>query len=88
MVNWLTGQKILTKNRQAYSYITAHWGESQPQLSGASIWGGFFESLKHTPIPILELHALHKQYTDYPTLASKYEVGSLYKNVLFIRNIQ
>ena len=44
--------------------------------------------LTHTPIPILELHALHKQYTDYPTLASKYEVGSLYKNVLFIRNIQ
>ena len=27
---------------------TAHWGKSQPQLSGASIWGGFFESLKHT----------------------------------------
>ena len=27
---------------------TAHWGWSQPQLSGASIWGGFFESLKHT----------------------------------------
>ena len=22
--------------------------------------------LEHTPIPILELHALHKQYTDYP----------------------
>ena len=42
----------------------------------------------YTPIPILELHALHKQYTDYPTLASKYEVGSLYKNMLFIRNIQ
>ena len=25
-----------------------HWGWSQPQLSGASMWGGFFESLKHT----------------------------------------
>ena len=42
----------------------------------------------HLHIPIIELHALHKQYTDYPTLASKYEVGSLYKNMLFIRNIQ
>ena len=29
-------------------YHTAHWGKSQPQLSGASIRGGFFESLKHT----------------------------------------
>ena len=29
---------------------TAHWGWSQPQLSGASIWGGFFESLKHVKI--------------------------------------
>ena len=27
--------------------LTAHWGKSQPQLSGASIWGRFFESLKH-----------------------------------------
>ena len=26
---------------------TAHWGKSQPQLSGASIWVPFFESLKH-----------------------------------------
>ena len=31
---------------------------------------------KNTPIPVLKLHALHKQYTDYPTLASEYEVGS------------
>ena len=30
-------------------YLTAHWGRSQPQLSGAS-WGGFFESLKHVKI--------------------------------------
>ena len=29
------------------SLYTAHWGYSQPQLFGASIWGGFFESLKH-----------------------------------------
>ena len=42
----------------------------------------------HTPIPILKLHALHKQYTDYPTLSSKYEIVSWYKNVLFIGNIQ
>ena len=34
----------------------------------------------YTPIPILKLHALHKQYTDYPTLASEYEEESLYKN--------
>ena len=36
----------------------------------------------HTPIPLLKLHALHKQYnyTDYPTLASEYEEESLYKN--------
>ena len=44
--------------------------------------------LSNTPIPILKLHALHKQYTDYPTLSSKYEIVSLYKKVLFIRNIQ
>ena len=37
--------------RQIYNEATlgtAHWGKSQPQLSGAPIWGGFFESLKHT----------------------------------------
>ena len=46
---------------------TAHWGKSQPQLSGASIWGGFFESLKHAKqdLSIIEfenrfLNSLHK----------------------------
>ena len=29
---------------------TAHWGLIQPQLSGASIWGGFFKSLNHVKI--------------------------------------
>ena len=40
-----------------------------------------------TPIPVNNLLALHKQYTNCPTLASGYEVGNLYKNLLFIRNI-
>ena len=35
---------------------------------------------RYTPIPMLKLHALHKQYTDYPTLASEFEVWSSYKN--------
>ena len=39
-----------------------------------------FRFWPNTPIPILKLHALHKQYTDYSNLASEYEVGSLYKN--------
>ena len=35
-----------------------HWGLIQAQLSGASIWGGFFESLKHVKIsPILSLNS-------------------------------
>ena len=46
---------------------TAHWGQSQPQLFGASIWGGFFESLKHAKqdLSIIEFenqvwNSLHK----------------------------
>ena len=45
------------------------------------------ESNSNTPIPILKLHALHKQYTDYPTLASEYEEESLYKNYSFLLEI-
>ena len=33
-------------NMKPTVHSTAHWGKSQPQLSGASIWGDFFESLK------------------------------------------
>ena len=49
------------------SYRTAHWGLSQPQLFGASIRGGFFESLKHAKqdLSIIEFenqvwNSLHK----------------------------
>ena len=41
----------------------------------------------HTAIPVNNLLALHKQYTDCPTKTSGYEVGNLYKSLLFIRNI-
>ena len=50
------------------------------------IWR-FLHSILHTPIHVNNLLALHKQYTNCPTLVSGYEVGNLYKNLLFIRNI-
>ena len=34
----------------------------------------------HTPIPINNLLALHKQYTNCPSLASGYEVGNRQRN--------
>ena len=42
---------------------------------------------KYTPIPINNLLALHKQYTNCPTLSSGFEARNLYKSLLFIRNI-
>ena len=41
----------------------------------------------HTAVPINNLLALHKQYTDCPTNLAGYEVANLYKSLLFIRNI-
>ena len=48
--------------------------------------GQFLGSL-YTPVPINNLLALHKQYTDCPTNLAGYEVANLYKSLLFIRNI-
>ena len=42
IVSLMTNQSFLNEVQ-----LTAHWGKSQPQLSGASIWGPFFKSLKH-----------------------------------------
>ena len=38
----------------------------------------------HTAVPINNLLALHKQYTDCPTNLAGYEVANLYKSLLFI----
>ena len=40
-----------------------------------------------TPVPINNLLALHKQYTNCPSNLAGYEAENLYKRLLFIRNI-
>ena len=41
----------------------------------------------NTAVPINNLLALHKQYTDCPSNLAGYEAENLYKRLLFIRNI-
>ena len=45
------------------------------------------ETFQNTPVPINNLLALHKQYTNCPSNLAGYEAENLYKRLLFIRNI-
>ena len=44
-------------------------------------------STTDTAVPINNLLALHKQYTDCPSNLAGYEAENLYKRLLFIRNM-
>ena len=41
--------------RKIHGSCTTLWGENQPQLSGASIWSGFYESLMHAKQSVVNI---------------------------------
>ena len=80
---------ILRRFKLDSEIYTIERRNGKPHLRLNFFWAKYNDSTKtkSTAIPANNLLALHKQYTDCPTKTSGYEVGNLYKSLLFIRNI-